>query len=49
MNDSIDPKNFDRSTKPTDDFFRFVNQKWIDENPIPPEEARWGSFYVLSR
>ena len=33
--------------KPTDDFFRFVNQKWIDENPIPPDESRWGSFYVL--
>ena len=33
--------------KPTDDFFRFINGKWIAENPIPPEESRWGSFYVL--
>lgn len=38
---------FDRSVKPTDDFFRFVNQKWIDANPIPAEESRWGSFSVL--
>jgi putative endopeptidase len=47
MSSSIDPAGFDRSVKPSDDFFRFVNQKWIDENPIPPEESRWGSFYVL--
>ena len=47
MDKSIDPTSFDRSVKPTDDFFRFVNQKWIDGNPIPPEESRWGSFSVL--
>lgn len=33
--------------KPADDFFQFVNGKWIEENPIPPEESRWGSFQVL--
>jgi putative endopeptidase len=33
--------------KPGDDFFRFVNGKWIEENPIPPEESRWGSFFIL--
>jgi putative endopeptidase len=33
--------------RPTDDFFHFVNGKWLAENPIPPEESRWGSFYVL--
>jgi putative endopeptidase len=47
MNDPVGPEDFDRSVKPVDDFFRFVNQKWISENPIPPEESRWGSFYVL--
>ncbi len=47
MNNSIDPKSLDYSVKPTDDFFRSVNQRWVDENPIPPEESRWGSFYVL--
>jgi putative endopeptidase len=47
MNDPIDPQDFDHSIKPTDDFFCFVNQKWIDKNPIPPEESRWGSFYSL--
>jgi putative endopeptidase len=33
--------------KPTDDFFHFVNGTWIEENPIPPEESRWGSFNML--
>lgn len=47
MTNPIDPKSIDWSVKPTDDFFRFVNQKWISENPIPPEESRWGTFYVL--
>ncbi len=33
--------------RPGEDFFGYVNAKWIAENPIPPDEARWGSFYVL--
>jgi len=33
--------------KPGDDFFHFVNGKWIEENPIPPEESRRGAFYDL--
>lgn len=32
---------------PRDDFFHFVNGTWIEENPIPPEESKWGSFYAL--
>ena len=49
MNFRLDPEKFDRSVKPTEDFFRFVNQRWIDENPIPSDEASWGSFYELRR
>jgi putative endopeptidase len=33
--------------RPQDDFFTFINGEWIEKNPIPPEESRWGSFYVL--
>lgn len=43
----IDPADLDGSVKPTNDFFRFVNGNWMKNNPIPPEEARWGSFIVL--
>jgi putative endopeptidase len=47
MENTIREENLDRSVRPSDDFFRFVNQIWINENPIPPDESRWGSFHVL--
>ncbi|HRG53220.1 MAG TPA: M13 family metallopeptidase [Bacteroidia bacterium] len=43
----IDTKNFDKSVKPTDDFFQFVNGNWIKNNPIPSSESSWGSFKEL--
>ena len=49
MNCQLSPRDFDDSVRPTDDFFRFVNRKWIDANPIPPDEATWGSFHELRR
>ncbi len=45
---SIDPRNFDASVNPADDFYRFANGGWLDANPIPPEESFWGSFSVLA-
>lgn len=44
---AIDPKGFDPTEKPTDDFFHYINNAWITQNPIPPEESRWGAFNVL--
>lgn len=38
----------DKSIKPGDDFFEYVNARWNKENPIPPTESRWGAFNVLS-
>jgi putative endopeptidase len=43
----IDPSDLDTSVKPGNDFFQFVNGRWIKGNPIPPEESRWGSFTIL--
>ncbi|HEU0137871.1 MAG TPA: M13 family peptidase, partial [Flavobacterium sp.] len=37
----------DRTVRPNDDFFRFVNGKWIDETEIPGDRTRWGSFDAL--
>ena len=31
-----------------EDFYHHVNQKWMDENPLTPEHARYGQFNVLS-
>lgn len=44
--DQIMP-NFDKTLRPQDDYFGFVNNKWIAKNPIPPTENRWGTFDVL--
>ena len=38
---------FDESFSPTTDFFSYVNNTWIKENPIPSEFTRWGGFEVL--
>jgi predicted metalloendopeptidase len=36
------------SCKPCDDFFQYVNKKWLDSHPIPAEESRWGVFNTLN-
>lgn len=38
---------FDKSIRPQDDFYNYVNKKWLDSNPIPDSETRWGSFNIL--
>jgi predicted metalloendopeptidase len=38
----------DRSVRPQDDFFRFVNGAWVDKTPIPPDRSNYGTFGVLS-
>ncbi len=43
----IDAAALDKSIKPGDDFFDYVNNTWIKNNPIPATESRWGSFNVL--
>jgi putative endopeptidase len=37
----------DRSVKPGDDFFRYVNGTWFDKTEIPSDKTRWGSFDEL--
>lgn len=43
----IEVANIDSTAKPTDDFYQFVNGKWVKNNPIPESESRWGSFNEL--
>jgi len=37
----------DTSIRPQDDFYRYVNKKWLTNNPIPDSESRWGTFSIL--
>ncbi len=43
----IDPVHMDLNTKPSHDFFRFVNGAWYDKTEIPSDKTRWGSFDEL--
>jgi len=43
----IDVSWLDNSIKPGDDFFEYVNAKWITANPIPSTKSRWGAFNLL--
>ncbi len=37
----------DKSVKPNDDFFKFVNGTWLKNTDIPADKTRWGSFDEL--
>jgi len=39
--------SYDTSFRPQDDFFSYINNTWLQQNPIPPTESSWGAFYVL--
>ena len=41
-------ERFDRSVRPQDDFYRFVNGHWLDTFVLPPEKSRYGVFNDLS-
>src|SRR5436309_6790693 len=43
----IDVSGMDRSARPQDDFFRFVNGAWADRTEIPADKSRYGSFTIL--
>jgi putative endopeptidase len=39
----VDTTGFDRSVRPGDDFYRFVNGRWIERSEIPPYLSGWGA------
>src|SRR5215218_1380252 len=43
----IDTSAFDRSVRPQDDLFKFVNGGWLKRTPIPSDAASWGAFNEL--
>jgi len=40
-------QKLDPSVRPQDDFFGYVNNNWLKDNPMPPSESMWGTFYIL--
>lgn len=45
---AIDRKNMDTTVKPGEDFYRYANGGWLENNPIPKEKSRYGSFDQLA-
>lgn len=43
----LDLTQIDPATAPGDDFFAFLNARWVANNPIPPEHSRYGAFTML--
>ena len=40
--------NMDSSVRPGDDFFMFVNGRWIEDTEIPADRASYGGFSLLA-
>ncbi len=43
----IDLDNFDKSVRPQDDFFEFVNGQWLKSTEIPADKSSYGVFVEL--
>ncbi|MCB9032906.1 MAG: M13 family metallopeptidase [Chitinophagales bacterium] len=43
----INPLELSSDIRPQDDFFEYVNSKWIAENPIPNDKSSYGAFHIL--
>ncbi len=43
----INVELMDKTVKPGDDFFKYVNGKWVETTEIPSDRVRWGSFDEL--
>ena len=46
---AIEMKNMDPGINPADDFFRFVNNEWLNNNPIPEEYTSYGAFTEIDQ
>ena len=46
---AIDLKNMDLSINPAEDFFRYCNNNWLKNNPIPEEYTTFGAFTEIDQ
>lgn len=48
LGSGIEAANFDKSVKPQDDFYKYVNGAWLAKTEIPAEKSSYGAFYELA-
>ena len=46
--DRFNPDMVDKTLDPCTDFFKYACSKWIKANPIPSDQAGWGTFNELA-
>ena len=44
----LDATGFDRTTRPQDDLYRYVNSGWLDRVAIPDDRVTYGAFTEIS-
>lgn len=44
----FDINDLNWSIRPTDDFYSFVNSRWLNKTTIPPSQTEWGSIYTMA-
>jgi len=44
---AFDPGNMDRSIHPGDDFYQYVNGRWIERNPVPSDKTKYNEFKIV--
>lgn len=47
LNSGIDTSGMNKSVAASADMFRHTNGLWVEQNEIPADKARWGTFNVL--
>lgn len=48
LESGIDQSNIDKSVRPQDNFYRYVNGAWLSKNEIPSDKTSIGSFSDLN-
>ncbi|MEP7263615.1 MAG: M13 family metallopeptidase [Bacteroidota bacterium] len=49
MHLGVDIKSMDVKVIPANDFYMYANGNWVKNNPVPADEAHWGSFDELQQ
>jgi putative endopeptidase len=47
LNSGVDMQYVDRSVRPQDDLYRYLNGKWLDTFQLPPDKGSYESFTYL--